>query len=171
MVIRRRYSSRAPLLMVILIIALFTACSTHNRGIQVLYQTETGKRLPASAVARISMQDLESLEKVLLVNYDTPENIHYADTLEILPGHHKLALFQVMKRSSLREKNLVPTSSYFHACLRFDFEAKSGHLYEFKLVEMSFDTWKVDLIDQSESGTLIHGVACPPVKRGSWLYN
>ncbi len=169
---RRKKWLKSSFSMVVSLTALMTVgCGGEYHGTRVLYETENGARKPADAVARIIMHDLESLEKKLVVNCDTPENIDYVDTLELLPGSHQLTLRQVTKRDMSTTSQLFLPSSAYQACLKFAFNAEAGHVYDFRLVEYSVEGWTVDLIDRNEPRRTIHGVSCPIVKKGSRLYD
>jgi hypothetical protein len=171
MMIREQSMIWNTLRIVIMCFVPLLGCSTGPRNVRVLYETEKGARLPAQAVARIIMHDLEGLEKKLVVNWDKPDNLNYEDTLEALPGPHTLLLRLVSRENIGSGSSLLPTGSAYQACLQFDFNAEAGHVYDFKLVEFSLKGWAIDLIDRNEPRKTIHGVSCPIVKEGSRLYD
>ncbi len=165
---RKKYGSVVLLMLVAFVTQLVAGCGTNYHKTQVMYGKPGDERLPANQVARIVMHDLSNLKRDLVIIVDGPRTVYYRDTLEVLPGAHRIVLGLLFRESLHGSSQVSYWLSSPRAARLFKFEVKSGHLYEFKMVEYSFSNWAVDLIDRQEPEKVIHGATCPLV---GWRYD
>ncbi len=143
------------------------ACTGGGRTMR-LYDMESGKPLAPETVARISINDMKGFGDRLVMRFDTRDDIIPRDTIEVLPGEHDLHFRFSTPGSAMKLEQYVQGMERSRYCIYFEFVARAGHLYEFRIVDLKFGGgWKVDLVDLTDTTQVVHGSGCQRDKR--WL--
>jgi hypothetical protein len=130
-----------------------------------LYDMERGKPLPPEKIARVALNDMKGYGYRLMMRFDTRDSLLPKDTIEVLPGGHGIQLHVRTADRTMPIERYDQRAARSHSCIYFEFVARAGHVYEFRIIDFTFGDWKIDLVDLSDTTRVIHGSGC---RRDQW---
>ncbi len=147
----------AGLALAVFVSIYLVGCGTNIHSTLALYDQSEGRRLPADSVAHILMADAIGYG-VRIPRFDDRRGVGARDTLEILPGKHRMWL-DIKRGGPVSDRKTATTHAMLHPSYLFlEFLAEAGHVYELKVTGFTPPGWSAELTDQGKPAKTIQGI-------------